>query len=140
MISILPLFIWSVLLYRFIIIGIMSGIWWFWIHLFFQGNQVIIFLFWAIIHSSLLMEHLGLMKHHFLSIVLWKLLVVINEVIVKYSSIIYLFALSFLMAVLEYIRWALIIIFVCVNSTVDKVLIFIVKNMMIFIIIHNGRL
>ena len=80
------------------------------------------------------------MKHHFLSIVLWKLLVVINEVIVKYSSIIYLFALSFLMAVLEYIRWALIIIFVCVNSTVDKVLIFIVKNMMIFIIIHNGRL
>ena len=141
MISILPLFICSVLLSRLIIIGVMGWIGLFWIFLFVQRNQMVIFWFCYIIHNSWLLEQLVLLKHHFLGVVLRQLLVVTNEVIVQYSAIINLFALSFLVAVLENGRWVLFIdVFLSVDSTLHEVLFFIMEHVMVLIIAHDGRL
>ena len=81
------------------------------------------------------------MKHHFLGVILRQLLVVTNEVIVQYSAIINLFALSFLVAVLENGSRVLVIdVFMCVDSTLQEVLLFIMEHVMVLIIAHNGRL
>ena len=135
----MPLFIRSVLLSRFVIC-IMSGIWWFWILLFVQWDQVVVLLFLTIIHDSWLLEQFGLLKHHLLCIVWRKLMVTSNEIIVHNSAVIYLFALSFLLVILKNISWSLVIyILVSVNWTVHEVFVFVVKYMMIFIVVHDGR-
>ena len=64
-----------------------------------------------------------------------------NEIIVHNSAVIYLFALSFLLVILKNISWSLVIyILVSVNWTVHEVFVFVVKYMMIFIVVHDGRL
>ena len=63
-----------------------------------------------------------------------------DEIIVHNSAVIYLFALSFLLVILKNISWSLVIyILVSVNWTVHEVFVFVVKYMMIFIVVHDGR-
>ena len=63
-----------------------------------------------------------------------------DAIIVHNSAVIYLFALSFLLVILKNISWILVIyILVCVNWTVHEVFVFVVKYMMIFIVVHDGR-
>ena len=64
-----------------------------------------------------------------------------DEIIVHNSAVIYLFALSFLLVILKNISWSLVIyILVSVNWTVHEIFVFVVKYMMIFIVVHDGRL
>jgi len=63
-----------------------------------------------------------------------------DEIIVHNSAVIDLFALSFLLVILKNINCSLVIyILVCVNWTVHEVFVFVVKYMMIFIVVHDGR-